>query len=443
VRFIKSLYLSTQFFIFIWGIVLLFILGYFFPILMFLAKLSFYIIIILFVIDVIILFKFKKGAYAYRETPNRLSNGDDNEIKIYIENFCQYKVKIEIIDEIPSQFQVRNFHHETELIPGEKKIISYKLKPLQRGEYNFGFINIYVTTPINLAVRRIKFQGACTVPVYPSYIQMRKYELLAVSNRLIDSGIKKIRKIGHSTEFEQIKEYVSGDDYRTINWKATARKNKLMVNHYDEEKSQQVFNVINTGRVMKMPFDGMSLLDYAINTSLVISKVAIQRHDKAGIITFSDKIYNMLQADNRSNQMLKILDLLYKQTTNFLESDYEILCAALLSRISHRSLIILYTNFETLESLNRQLPFLRRLAASHLVVVIFFENTELHSLLQMETKNTEDIYIKTIAEKFAFEKRQIVMELNRYKIHTILTPPAKLSINAINKYLEIKARTLI
>lgn len=440
---LKSLYLTARFFIYTWGILVLFVLGYFFPTFLFIAKLSFTILIIFSAIDIFILFKNPKGVFANRETPNRLSNGDNNDIKILLESFYPHKIKVRIIDEIPVQFQERNFLYESELSSHETKIISYKLKPFKRGVYNFGFINVYTSSPLYLISRRFTFQGNINVPVYPSYIQMRKYELLAISNRLTETGVKKIRKIGHSTEFEQIKEYVKGDDYRTINWKATARKNDLMVNHYDEEKSQQVYSVINIGRVMKMPFNGMSLLDYAINTSLVISKVAIQKHDKAGIITFSDKIYSILPADNRSNQMLKILDLLYKQATDFLESDYETLCAELLSRISHRSLIILYTNFETLESLKRQLQFLRKLAASHLVVVIFFENTELHSLLKMETKNTEDIYIKTIAEKFDFEKKQIVKELNRYKIHSIMTPPENLSVNTINKYLEIKARSLI
>lgn len=442
-KFIKAFYLTSYFFIYVWGIVFLFVLGYFFREFFILAQLAFYVFIILMIVDTIILFKEKKGIFALRETPIRLSNGDENEIKIYIENFFNYKVNVKIIDEIPFQFQVRNFQYIFNLLPGENKIISYNLKPVKRGEYNFGRINVFVSSPLRLVLRKFQFSGEKTIPVYPSYIQMRKYELFAISNRLTDVGIKRIRKIGHSTEFEQIKEYVIGDDFRTINWKATARKNELMVNNFEDEKSQQVYNVIDMGRTMKMPFNGMSLLDYAINTSLVISNIALHKEDKAGVVTFSNKIGNILPAENRSIQMFKILDLLYKQTTDFLESDYESLCAVLLSKITHRSLILLYTNFETIDALKRQLYFLRRLALNHLVVIIFFENTELKSLLEKEPESTEEIYIKTIGEKFAFEKRQVVMELNRYKIHSILTPPEKLSVNTINKYLELKARSLI
>lgn len=442
-KLLKSFYLSQNFFIYLWGIVVLFIAGFYLSFFLSIAELAVLVFSLLFIIDLIILFRNKKGIFAYRETANRLSNGDENSIKIHIENFYQFKIKLKVIDEIPFQFQIRNNSFNTTLTPGEKKIISYNLKPFERGEYNFGAINTYAASSINFVQKRYKFLNESIVPVYPSYIQMRKYELLAISNRLTETGIKKIRKLGHSTEFEQIKNYVNGDDYRTINWKATARKNELMVNHYDEEKSQQVYNIINMGRVMKMPFKGMSLLDYAINTSLIISKIAVQKHDKAGVVTFSNKINSILPADNRSTQMMKILDLLYKQNTEFLEADYELLCATLLSKINHRSLIILYTNFETIESMKRQLDYLRRLAARHLVVIVFFENTELAGMLEKIPGKTEDIYIKTIGEKFAFEKRQIVKELLRYKIDSILTPPEKLSINSINKYLEIKARNLL
>ena len=442
-KVIKAFYLTSDFFIYIWGIVFLFVLGYFFREIFFLAQLAFYVFILLMIFDVVILFRVKKGVFASRETPFRLSNGDNNEIKIYIENFFKYKVNVKIIDEIPFQFQVRNFQYTSGLLPGENKVISYNLKPLKRGEYSFGNINLFVSSPLKLALRKFQFSGDKVIPVYPSYIQMRKFELSAISNRLSDVGIKRIRRLGHSTEFEQIKDYVIGDDYRTINWKATARKNILMVNNYQDEKSQQVYSVIDMGRTMKMPFNGMSLLDYAINTSLVISNIALHKEDKAGIVTFSNKIGNLLPAENRATQMHKILELLYKQTTDFLESDFESLCSILLSKITHRSLILLYTNFETIDALKRQLHFLRRLAASHLVIVIFFENTELKSLLEKEPESTEEIYIKTIGEKFAFEKRQVVKELDRYKIHSILTPPEKLSVNTINKYLELKARSLI
>lgn len=440
---IKSFYLSSRFFLLILAVSLLYVLSYFLQGLFDINNIFFVTIIFLLLSDAIILYLNKKAINAYRETPNRLSNGDENEIRIYLNSSYGFKVNCEIIDEIPYEFQKRDLSFKVSVEPGEEKIFSYNLRPVKRGDYNFGKTNLFVSSPIGFVKRRFSFEGEKIIPVYPSYIQMKKYKLMAISDRLTEAGIKKIRRIGHSMEFEQIKEYVRGDDYRTINWKATARKADLMVNHFEDEKSQQIYSIIDIGRVMKMPFEGMSLLDYAINTTLVISSIAMHKHDKAGVITFSNKVNNFLPAEKQVRQMQKIQDLLYNQKTDFSESDFEILVSRVLKNVSHRSLILLYTNFETVNALQRQLTYLRRLARTHLVIVIFFINTQLYELIDKPAMNTEEIYYKTIAEKFAFEKRLIVKELSRYSIQSILCTPQNLSVSTINKYLELKARGLI
>jgi uncharacterized protein (DUF58 family) len=436
VKALKSFYLSSRFFIVTASIVFLFVLSYFLPLLLVISNLLFAALVFLFISDAFILFVNKKGIYSYRAAPNRLSNGDDNEIKIFLENKYAFKINCEIIDEIPFDFQIRDLSFKLSVEPGTTKVFTYNLRPVKRGEYNFGSTNVYAASPIGFVRRRFSFEGEKIVPVYPSYIQMKKYDLMAISDRLTEAGVKRIRRIGHSMEFDHIKDYVRGDDYRTINWKATARKTRLMVN-------QQVYSVIDIGRVMKMPFEGMSLLDYAINSSLVISSIAMHKQDKAGLVTFSNKVSNILPADRQARQMQNILEILYNQKTDFLESDFEILTSTILQKISHRSLILLYTNFESVSAMQRQLAYLRRLSQAHLVIVILFINTELFALIDAPASNVEKIYHKTIAEKFAFEKRLIVKELSRYSIQSILTTPQNLSVNTINKYLELKARGLI
>jgi uncharacterized protein (DUF58 family) len=244
-------------------------------------------------------------------------------------------------------------------------------------------------------------------------------------------------------EFEQIKEYVRGDDYRTINWKATARKEGLMVNNFTDERSQQIYCLINKGRVMKMPFNGMTLLDYAINASLVLSNVALVKQDKAGLVTFAENLDAFVGADKKTTQMNLLLETLYKQQTRFLEPDYEKLFSAIRNRVTNRSLLILFTNFESMEGLQREIPALKKIARYHLLLVVFFENTELKELMEKKAHKMEDIYIKTIAEKFAYEKRLMVKELHKSGIPSILTSPENLTVNTVNKYLELKTRLSI
>ncbi|WP_299124169.1 DUF58 domain-containing protein [uncultured Winogradskyella sp.] len=422
--------------------VALFILAYLFPGLLSIVSALFLVALGLVVIDLILLFK-QKGISASRILPKKLSNGDDNPIEIKLQNNYNFTADLLLIDEMPFQYQKRDFEIYTQLNKLDEKKITYTLRPLERGEYYFGNLNVYANSPIGLVTRRFQFAKDAMVPNYPSFLQLRKYMLLAFSNKLFEYGLKKIRRIGHTMEFEQIKDYVNGDDIRNINWKATAKRNQLMVNQFQDERSQPIYSVIDKGRAMKMPFEGLSLLDYAINATLVISNVALKKQDKAGMFTFSRKVENKVVAERRPSQMNKILETLYNVDTDFSESDFSRLYIDVKRSITQRALLLLYTNFETLDALHRQLPYLQAMAKNHLLVVIFFENTELHKLTNVEAHNTFEIFQKTIAEKFIYEKKLIVNELQKHGIQSILTAPEHLTINTINKYLEIKARGLI
>lgn len=442
-RYIRDIYLNNVLFFVLIGIVVLFALGFFWPIYMALAKPILIGVVLLLFIDVFILFSNENGVEASRETMDKLSNGDDNPVRITVQNTYVFPIGVRVIDELPKQFQEREQHFDFNLSNGYRQEIDYEVHPTERGEYHWGAVNVFVSSPLRLVSRRYRFDADTMVPVYPSFMQMRKYELLAISNRLMEVGVKKMRRIGHNNEFEQIKEYVQGDDFRTVNWKATARRGSLMVNQYQDEKSQQVYSVVDMGRLMQMPFDGMSLLDYSINASLVLSNIAMHKGDKAGLMTFSHKTHTLLKASRRASQLQHINELLYNQRTGFLETDFQRLYVHMKREITTRSLLLIYTNFESLTGLRRQLPFFRRMSKDHVVVVIFFENTELADILNRPATTTEQIYGKTIAEKFDYEKRQIVKELKKFGIYAVLTPPDQLTVNTINQYLELKARGVI
>ena len=394
-------------------------------------------------VDFLLLYTIRNGVTAVRSLAERFSMGDLNKVHIRIKNVYAFPVRMSIIDELPAEFQVRDWLRKIKLDGGKEHDLDYALRPLYRGEYIFNDINVFAHGPLLLIKRRYIFPARQVVKVYPSYVQMRRYQLLAVSNRLQEVGAKRIRKLGHSMEFEQIKEYVRGDDYRTINWKATARKDALMVNNFTDERSQQIYCLINKGRVMKMPFHGMTLLDHAINASLVLSNVALVKQDRAGIITFEKNIDSFVVADKKTTQMNMILETLYKQKTDFFEPDFEKLFSVIRNRVTNRSLLVLFTNFESLESLQRELPALKKMARYHLLLVVFFYNSELKSVVESKAASLEDIYSKTIAEKFAYEKRQMVIELHKNGIPSILTTPEHLTINTVNKYLELKTRMSI
>ncbi len=439
-RFYLSLFFGRLFYLLLAIEIGMFMLSYGVPFFFRIAQLGLVVLLLILVLDWLILFFRRDPVVTERILPEHFSNGDQNPVKIRMVNQNPFRVQIFLIDEIPEQFQLRDFILKHSLNSWEEKLIEYKLRPVQRGEYLFHDLNIFIKSPLKLVVRRKKIRAATIVKVLPSFLMLRKFELQAYASNLAESGNKRMRKIGHSLEFEQIKDYVLGDDIRSINWKASARKGQLMVNKFADERSQHIYCIIDKSRVMKMPFEGMTLLDYAINASLTLLHVALIKQDRAGLISFSDQIDNFLPADRKAKQINYIQELLYNQQTRFPEADFESLYSFTRTRASQRSLMILFTNFESLSALQRQLPYLKAIARNNLLLIVFFENTGLKQLTIQEAQNIETVYMKTIAEKFVFEKKLMVRELMQHGIPAILTSPRQLTVDVLNKYLEIKAR---
>ena len=438
-----SFYFTRRFYIAVGVIVAIFVLAFFLDALMDVGTVALLCILIAVTLDALLVFISKYPTAAERDCAERFSNGDENLVTIRITNYRSYKVSIGMIDEKPYQFVAQPKPYRFTLEANQTISFSYKLKPVERGEYHFGIINLFLYGPLGLFVRQIKTGKEKTVAVYPSFMQMRRYQLLSVTSQLEEKGSRPLRKLGSSLEFEQIKEYVPGDDYRTINWQATARRNNLMINTFMDERSQQVICVIDKGRNMKMPFGGMTLLDYAINASLVLSNIVLLKQDKAGLLTYGKTVDQYVAPDKRNSHMSILLETLYHQQTNFLDSNTEALYTAIRHRVRQRSLLILFTNFESMYGLERQLPYLKKIASYHALLVVFFENTELTEVQTAKATTLEDVYTKTIAGKFAFDKRQMVKELQNAGIMALLTAPQKLNANVINKYVEVKRRQVV
>ena len=440
-RFYLSLFFGRRFYQLLAAIIFLFIFSYGLPFLFEIAQMFLFLFVLISLLDWLILFLSGNSVTVRRNMPGKLSNGDENHIQLIIKNHYPFRILVQLIDELPEQLQVRNFLIRDLIFPQDEKILPYNIRPTQRGEYVFGNIQAFIKSPLRLIVRRKTIYAKQEVKVYPGFLLLRQFELLAHITDPGNIGFKQLRKTGHSMEFEQIREYVSGDDIRSINWKATGRTGgRLMINNYTDEKSQQLYCVIDKGRAMKMPFEGLTLLDYAVHATLILSGVALSRQDKSGLITFGEKGGDFIPANHRAIQMNSILNALYKLETRFLESDFAFLHSFIKTRIPQRSLLILFTNFESLNALNRQLPYLRNISKKHLLLVVFFENTSLQTLASGEAGNIERLYEKVIAEKFILEKKGIVKELQRYGIQALLTAPERLTVDVVNKYLQIKAR---
>ncbi|TNE76803.1 MAG: DUF58 domain-containing protein [Bacteroidetes bacterium] len=394
-------------------------------------------------IDTLLVFSNREPIHVQRTWQERFNLGETNKIKLKVENLSNQPFHFILYEGFPIEMQERSRSFGGMLAAGGERTFDYTFTPKSRGEFSFGDITVRIRSVFFLVSRRVEISASGKFHVYPSVLQMKKYELLVFHQQKVNSGIKKIRRLGNNSEFEQIKNYIQGDDLRTVNWKATSRKNELMVNQYQEEKSQSVYCIIDKSRNMEMDFDGLSFLDYSINASLVLSNIAIRKGDKAGLITYSDKIGTVLPAERSAGQMRRMIEALYNQRTRFKEASYDLLYQSIRRSVRSRSLIVLFTNFESEFTLKRALPILRQINQKHVLVVVMFENKELQDLAFGETESLLEVYQSTVAERMISYKSMLAQTLRQNGIHTVLTLPEDLSVNTINKYLELKAKGAI
>lgn len=400
-------------------------------------------VLVLLLIETVRLYSSQVVADGRRIMDERLSLGEDNHIELIVVAEAPFTMRAEIVDELPVQIQRRDFTLETELTSGEARTIGYLLHPVERGVYRFGAVNIFLSTGMHLVQRRFRCEADREVAVHPSVMELRRAEMMAFTQRSWQRGMHRIRRVGHTMEFEKIKSYVRGDDVRSLNWKATARTGDLMVNQFQDERSQDIYAVLDLGRVMYAPFEGMTSLDHAVNAALAFSNVALRKHDRAGLITYGAQPGTIMPARHAPDQLGHINNMLYSLDTEYAESNDEHLLSLTRRHLNQRSLLMLYTNAEAMVSLRRRIPYFRALARRHVVVVVLFENTELMRVVRTPTQTDNDIVLQTVARDIVLSKQEMVRELRHHGIYGVVAPPRELSTASINAYLDLKARGII
>lgn len=440
-RWIHSFRLTPLFFSIGAAAIFLCAFGFAFPVLFQLGRVLFALLALGTAVDTFLLFRPSMRFSAERHLPNILGLDEDTEVLLRIRYEGSLPLQATVIDELPEQLQIRDFALHGDLETETE--FHYRFRPINRGVYGFGDLNLMVESPLHFVRRRVRLPLASDVPVYPNIAAMHRAELRAFSRMNVSHGQKLLFRIGRSYEFEQISPFTEGDDYRTINWRATGKTRELMTNRYRDESSQNLYCIISKGRMMKMAFRHMTYLDYAINATLAMSNVALKKYDKAGLITFSNKIGSALRAENRPGQIRKILDALYAESERSEEPDYDLLYRSVTRLAPNRSMILFFANFESIQALDMALPVLRKISRRHLLIAVLFEDEELADKAARPKKDVEDIYRVTLTRAHLESKNEIAFRLKRNGIHAMVCAPQQLTTEVINKYIEMKTRGLI
>jgi uncharacterized protein (DUF58 family) len=440
---LKSFYLTNIPFFLLGLAVVLFSFGLMMPLSFVLGFVVLLVIVLLIVIETLVMYRKDSILEFKRKLPRRLSNGDENPVQIEFKNLLDRTLQVELVENLPYQLQIFDFKKKFRLIANQHLYSQYSVVPVIRGEYIWNSAVLYCKlSKWSLVARKIIFESEQTADCYPSFLQFSDLNLKTqIENH--ERNELQVKRIGQSLEFEQIKEYSSGDDYRHINWKASAKRGHLMLNQYQDERSQDIYCAIDMGRTMKMPFHNQTLLDYAINAALALSKAVINTKDKAGVMAFGYNKVEHLTPRKEWRQFGKINELLYNLQTDFLESDFEYLYKFVRVNIKRRSLIVIFTNFDSENAMRRNFQYLRDIARHHLLLVVFFENSEISENLKKEASNLKSVYEKGVGFDRIQKGQLITRELQNAGIRTVLSPPEKLSIQVIKKYAEIKKQQIL
>jgi uncharacterized protein (DUF58 family) len=378
-----------------------------------------------------------------RRHDDRLSLGADNPIHLTLYNRGRRPALFWLRDEPPDAFQIETRILQGVAGPRQTWQGRYRVRPLRRGDYTFGDLNLRWLGPLGLVVRQARLAAAESVKVYPNLLDVRRYDLLLRRNRLQEIGLRHARQFGEGTEFERLREYLPDDEYRRIDWKATARRHRPVTIEYQTERSQTVMAVLDVGRLMQTPVAHIAKLDYVVNAVLLLAYVATGKGDKVGLMSFADEVNRYLNPRQGRSQFYRMLELLYAVEARPVEPDYGRAFSYLATRQRRRALVVIFTDLSGGLSMQALVSHVAVLARHSLPLVVTISDPDVVTAARQRPTDSLSVYQRVAAAQLLDERQLALDSLRRHGVLTLDVPANQLSIAVINRYLELKAKTLL
>lgn len=378
-----------------------------------------------------------------REHDERLSLGEANlvELRVRWDGLGGTARRLRVRDEIPAGLPSDHEPFAGAIAPGGEWSGRYHLHPRRRGEYRFGRVVLRVETERGLLIWQGARQPELPARVYPNILAVRRYELLARQGRLQEVGLRRTRLTGAGTEFERLREYQADDDYRRINWKATARRRQPVTMVYETERSQNLLVLLDSGRLMGTPIDDILKLDHSVNAALMLAYVAMEMGDRAGLVVFADRVEGFVPLGRGRRQFQLLLEALYRVPSLPTEADPVQALHFISRRQLKRSLVVMFTDLAEGVQPDALIAALGQLARRHLPVCVMVSNPDIVRLAALVPENSQQAYEKVVAQRLLDERHAIIERIQRQGALVLDVPAEQLTSGVINRYLEIKART--
>ncbi|WP_164015013.1 DUF58 domain-containing protein [Pyxidicoccus trucidator] len=390
-----------------------------------------------------VLFARRVRLEVHRVLPQRLNVGVPNKVELRLVHRGRGTVDVRVKDDVPESFTATPDEAPLELSPDSETRWVYRVTPAKRGRFDFGDVHVRVRGPLGLVFHERVFPSAESISVYPDLRGASRLLLSGAALDLVNLGLRKLRRDGRGSEFARLRDYAQGDSVRDVDWKATARRGRPVTRVLESERSQSILICVDAGRSMAAQVDGLTKLDHAVNAALFLAFVAVRNGDRVGLAVFADGVKTYLPPAAGRGQYRKMVDALYSTTPSLTYVDYLALFKELNVRLTRRSLLCVFTDFLDEEQASTMVAPLHRLARRHVPLCLSVKDTALQKLLRTPPPGPEEAFQHAVASELLTDREVLKARVSQGGVQMMDVQPDELSLAAVNRYLDIKARGVL
>lgn len=377
-----------------------------------------------------------------RTAPRRVSLNAEAEVAVSVRNDAARPVRLRVTDDLPPILsRVGGDVRELVVRPTQTETATFRFHADRRGDDAFGDVHLRVMGPLGLVWRQRRVRREDAVRVQPGVAELRRYRLLGLHNRLREAGFRAVRQRGEGGSFESLREYARGDDPRTMDWKASARRGQMIVRQFQVERRQNVMIAIDAGRLMTQRIGGQERLDYALTAALLLADVAALHGDLVGLLVFSDRVTQYIPPSRAS--LSRMADALGDVHAKMVEPNYPAAFTYLAHQLRRRSLLVMFTDIIDTRASSALVAHLGRAAERHLPIAVALRNPELEEAAALAVHDEADVFRRAAAEELLQARATALAAMQRAGVLVADTRPGDAVPAAVNRYLDVKRRGLL
>jgi uncharacterized protein (DUF58 family) len=372
----------------------------------------------------------------------QLSLGAPNPVELRVRDPYTRAMRLTVRDDVPPAFDVDRRRAEVTVAPGEEATVSYHVRPRHRGTFRFGDVHLRIRGPLELVERQGRVPASAEARVYPDLREIRRYEISLRRGLAYDAGQRRARIAGGGGVFERLREHQPDDDPRSISWKATAKRGRPISVEYETERQQRVLILLDAGRMMSSTVGGLTKLDHAVNTALMLAYVATTKGDEVGLLGFADEIRSYLVPRRGRKQLLRITEELRRIDVTTTEPDPQRAFEFLRARAARRSLAVLFTDLVSEDASRALVAAITRLAGNNVVLCCVLADPHLGEVAARAPASTQELYERVVAQTVLDARAKALATLRQHGVHVVDVPAERLTVATIQRYLELKKRVM-